>query len=467
MAPTRTIRNVAASAALAGTVALWVFLANAAAETAPRIALVMGNGGYDPGNIARLDNPVSDARLMASTLEGLGFDVSLIIDADRDAMELAVEAFGKRLRRAGGDAVGLFYYAGHGVEAAGQNYLIPLGAKIESSLQFGRSAVPAQYVLEWMEHAGNQLNMVILDACRNNPFGEQRGGMRGLAPMKGPSGTLIAYSAGPGEAASDGDYGNSPYTLALAETMIEPGLQVEDVFKRVRLRVEQATGNEQTPWENSSLTGYFYFVPADPTPPPPPPPDPAARAYEVAESIHTTAAYQAVVDHYGDSIFAEFAAEQIRTLSQARAPELVEGSLGLERAEQRLIELGLASTGFDPGPPDGLFGEAMREALRSWQNSRGDDATGWLTESEASELRTLGEEAERKRLEAAAPGVYLSIDVSAGQMIAPGHLRVIQPARISDGEIRGYPMIASGCYSAPLSVGDRLGWSDIAVYCSP
>ena len=220
---------------------------------------------------------------MATSLEAVGFDVRLVTDADIAAMRTEIEGFGKRLRRAGGDAVGLFYYAGHGVESRGTNYLIPVGAEIESAVEFEIDAVPARWVLSFMEAAGNRLNLVILDACRNNPFGTGRGAPQGLASMDAPSGSLIAYSAAPGQTATDGTGDNSPYTAALAARLAEPGLKVEDVFKRVRVAVEEATRGEQTPWENSSLRGDFYFtapaVPEAPattvaavTPPPPSPP---------------------------------------------------------------------------------------------------------------------------------------------------------------------------------------------------
>ena len=256
-------RRVAVSVMLAAGVALWSAIAEAGA--APRVALVVGNGGYDPANISRLANPENDARLMARTLERVGFEVALETDAGQDAMKRAIKAFGKRLRGAGRDAVGLFYYAGHGVEAGGDNYLIPLGAEVESATDLETDSVPAQWVLSRMEEAGNRLNILILDACRNNPYeGRVRSGGRGLARIDAPSGSYIAYSAAPGQVAADGEGENSPYTLALSAALVEPGLKVEDVFKRVRVRVEDETGRRgrmQTPWESSSLRGDFYFVP--------------------------------------------------------------------------------------------------------------------------------------------------------------------------------------------------------------
>ena len=323
-----TVCAIAAGAAAT----LWCAVAGAALAP-PRVALVVGNGGYDPANIARLDNPVNDARLMAKTLESIGFEVSLATDADRNAMTEAIEEFGKRLRRAGSEAVGLFYYAGHGVEAGGVNYLIPLGAEIESAMEFQGDAVPAQWVLSWMEAAGNRLNMVVLDACRNNPYGGKRGGARGLGRMDAPSGSLIAYAAGPGQAADDGEGGNSPYTSALAEALLEPGLKVEDVFKRVRVRVERETGGEQTPWENSSLKGDFYFVPREGDEEALPvvgggtsAADEARNAYDTAVRENTIAAYRAVVEH-----FPGFYA----TLAQRKVEELEAAAVAEERRARR------------------------------------------------------------------------------------------------------------------------------------
>ena len=428
MTAIRTVRKLAALAMLAAGATLWAVQAGAA----PRVALVVGNGGYDPANIVRLDNPVNDARLMAGTLERVGFEVSLVTDAGQDAMRRAIKAFGKRLRGAGPAAVGLFYYAGHGVEAAGSNYLIPIGAEVESTMDLQSDAVPAQWVLSRMEAAGNRLNMVILDACRNNPYaGRVRGGDRGLARMDAPSGSLIAYSAAPGQAAVDGEGENSPYTLALAEALVEPGMKVEEVFKRVRVRVEDETerqGRRQTPWESSSLRGDFYFVAPRSAEDGAAPSlaaaaasgaagltedQLAARAYEAAERVDTVLAYEAVVRRFPDSIYAELARAQIGKLAgtqaiasagattameaSALAPvgsalQEVEASLGLERMERRRIQQALASLGYAPGPADGLFGARTRTAIRRYQGEKGFEATGYLTEEESQALAALGEE---------------------------------------------------------------------------
>ena len=382
-----------------------------------RVALVVGNGGYDPSNAPKLPNPVNDARLMATSLESSGFEVRLVTDADQAAMKKAIKAFGKRLVQAGGDAVGLFYFAGHGVEGEGHNYLIPLGAEIDSEVDFHTDAVLMDWVLARMERAGNRLNVVILDACRNNPFEGKRGASQGLAQMNAPSGTLIAYAAAPKQVAADGEGENSPYTAALAEALVVPGLKIEDVFKRVRVAVEEATNGEQTPWENSSLRGDFYFVPKAEDPPPPEPApktvtDPptteltrqqlAARAYEAAERVNTVSSYRLFVERYPGTLYAKLAEEQIRNLESVvtppgPSPEEVEASLGLERAERRQIQLGLASLGYDPGPADGLFGRGTWGAIGRWQTSLGGAATGHLDAEAAKLLLAAGKEAARKQ----------------------------------------------------------------------
>ena len=347
---------------LAAAMILWLPVASAAVDPSPRVALAVGNGNYDPANISRLDNPVHDARLVANALEQVGFNVALVTDVDPDEFEHKIEAFGNRLRVIGADAVGLFYYTGHGMEADGQNYLIPLAARIQSPLHFGRRAVPAQSVLDRMEHAGYRLNIMILDACRDNPFGNKRGQTRRLGPMRGPSGTLIACSAGPGEAAVDGDGANSPYTQALAEAIVVPGLRMENVFKRARQRVEKETDKQQTPWENSSLTEEFYLVRAEEGLAAPPDVGGGAFVFQAAESIGTIDAFQFVVDIFPESMYADFARMPIQILQER---EVLEASLELDDEDRRLIESGLASLGFDPGPVDGHFRESMRVALRS------------------------------------------------------------------------------------------------------
>jgi hypothetical protein len=224
-----------------------------------RLALVIGNGAYREA--PPLTNPVNDARLISQTLRGLGFDVIEVLDADQTMMKRAIQGFGAKLDQHGKDGVGLFFYAGHGVQARGKNFLMPVSAHIEREADLEIEAVPADSVLAQMEDARSRLNFVILDACRNNPFGRGfRSASRGLARMDAPAGTLIAYSTAPGDVAVDGDGANSPYSENLARAMRQNGVPVEQTFKQVRLAVREATREIQTPWESSSLTGEFYFA---------------------------------------------------------------------------------------------------------------------------------------------------------------------------------------------------------------
>jgi uncharacterized caspase-like protein/formylglycine-generating enzyme required for sulfatase activity len=252
----------------------------------PRVALVIGNSAYPSGP---LRNPANDAELMADTLRKVGFDVIERRNADQVTMKRAIQEFGKRLEDAGPKAVGLFYYAGHGVQLGGRNYLIPTTAGIEREGDVEIEAVSADWVIEQMRYARNALNIVILDACRNNPFARSlRSASRGLAVMDVPTGILIAYSTAPGTVAQDGSGRNSPYTTALTQAMLELHEPLADLFQDVRVEVMSATEQKQVPWEDSSLTGRFYFsAPDNPAPSvarvpasnaPPPPSKPAAAS---------------------------------------------------------------------------------------------------------------------------------------------------------------------------------------------
>jgi hypothetical protein len=220
----------------------------------PRVALVIGNAAYrrDP-----LANSINDARAMSSSLRQLGFQVISLENASQKQMFEAVRQFGDSLK--GG--VGLFYYAGHGVQVKGRNYLVPVDADISREDEVPYKSFDISQVLDKMEAAKNPLNIVILDACRNNPFARESrsGGGGGLAQMDAPTGSIIAFATAPGAEAADGSSGNGLYTGQLLRYMNSPGLKVEDVFKRTRVAVKQASGGRQIPWESTSLEGDFYF----------------------------------------------------------------------------------------------------------------------------------------------------------------------------------------------------------------
>ncbi len=226
-----------------------------AAIAEQKIALVIGNSAYPS---AALRNPVNDAKAMAAKLSGLGFEVILRTDASQRDMTRAVSQFGQKLR---GGSIGLFYFAGHGLQVRGKNFLIPVDAEIENEASTRSEAVDVDQVLEQLGSA--RLSMVILDACRNNPF-ERRfrsTGSGGLAQIDAPTGTLLAYATAPGKVAYDGTGANGLYTTELLKALDTPGLKVEDVFKQVRINVLKASDNQQIPWESSSLIGEFYFKP--------------------------------------------------------------------------------------------------------------------------------------------------------------------------------------------------------------
>lgn len=226
-----------------------------AAGNNQRLALVIGNATYKHQSVLR--NTVNDARAFSQALRESGFTVIAHENADQRTMLLALREFGDRLRSGG---TGLFYFSGHGMQIKGRNYLVPVDAAFEREDEIAYRTVDAQAVLDKMEVAGNASNIMILDACRTNPFVRStRSGQQGLAPMDAPLGTLIAYATAPGTVASDGTGVNGLYTHHLLEAMRHPGMKVEDVFKLVRGNVRRESGGTQIPWEATSLEGDFYF----------------------------------------------------------------------------------------------------------------------------------------------------------------------------------------------------------------
>jgi hypothetical protein len=223
-----------------------------------RLALVIGNGKYI--NSMELANPVNDARAMKEALQKVGFDVYEYEDLNQSQIKKAIDDFGARLKQY---PVGLFFYAGHGIQSKGSNYLIPVDASIQSEQQVEYDCVQADRVLGQMEAAGSKINIVILDACRNNPF--ERSWSRaangtGLAFMNAPSGSLIAYATSPGRTASDGSGSNGLYTSALLENIKTPGINILQMFQNVRRTVSSKSEKQQIPWESTSLTADFFFV---------------------------------------------------------------------------------------------------------------------------------------------------------------------------------------------------------------
>jgi len=229
----------------------------AAAEK--RVALVIGNGAYR--SIGAIANAGNDARLLAATLRSVGFMLvgdGAQLDLDKRGFERALEALGGEL--SSGD-VALLFYAGHGLQVRGSNYLLPIDASLVKEADIASQLINVDLVLREMKQAQTRLNIVILDACRNNPFAVTGVRSAGLAPVLAPAGSLISFATQPGSVAFDGDDGDSPFSKALAATMQRPGLDLIAAFDEVGKAVIQVTGGQQQPWISTSpIPGSFYFA---------------------------------------------------------------------------------------------------------------------------------------------------------------------------------------------------------------
>ncbi|MBU0498707.1 MAG: caspase family protein [Gammaproteobacteria bacterium] len=309
------------------------------ASPQPRIALVVGNAAYKD---APLRNPVNDANDFGARLRRLGFDVSLLLDADRRKLKEGIRDFSRKLNK---DTVGLFYFAGHGIEVSGNNYLIPVNADIQGEADVEYEAINAGRLLSELKQANNGLNLVVLDACRNNPYARSfRSASRGLARMDAPAGTLILYATQPGDVAQDGQGRNGLFTEKLLKSLDTPGLKAEEVFKQTALDVNSASAGKQIPWQEGVILGHFYFNPASgqggsTTVSPPPVQESAPPQYNVdverltelevwnwAKEKDTTESYRQYLNQYPSGQFATMARLNIKEKQQpppAPAPPVV------------------------------------------------------------------------------------------------------------------------------------------------
>ncbi|MBN2756672.1 MAG: caspase family protein, partial [Bacteroidales bacterium] len=227
---------------------------NIKTENEKRLALVIGNSNYGAGQT--LKNPANDANLISTTLQSLGFEVIKRIDANKQSMEEAIRDFSKKLPNCN---VALFYYAGHGVQVDGLNYIIPTDAKLNDKIDCKFEAVSINFIVEEFEHYPDNVNIVILDACRNNPFRSwARGGERGFRAISPTSGTIISFATSEGSTASDGKGNNGLFTEELVKQLVIPQA-IESVFKKTRVQVQKRSNGSQSPQEWSQLTGDFYF----------------------------------------------------------------------------------------------------------------------------------------------------------------------------------------------------------------
>jgi len=317
----RSIAWIRTSVAITVVAGAWLLTVAApagaqAAREEPRIALVIGNSAYRE---TPLRNPVNDARAMARALREMGFTVLTHENASKRTMEGAIVEFGRKLAEGG---VGFFYYAGHGLQVRGRNFLVPVDADIDSEATTRIAAVDVDLLLEQMAEAKNRVNIVILDACRNNPFERRlRGASRGLAAVDAARGTLVAYATAPGSVAADGDGANGLYTEELLQALRVPNLKVEEVFKRVRIGVTERSKGAQTPWESSSLTGDLVVNVTvnitTPAAPPAPAPDRESLFWMSIKDGSDPSAFEAYLKQYPNGAFASLARQRMASATQS------------------------------------------------------------------------------------------------------------------------------------------------------
>ncbi|HUA54155.1 MAG TPA: caspase family protein, partial [Candidatus Sulfotelmatobacter sp.] len=308
---------------------IWLLTAGlavpAATASEQRVALVIGNSAY--AGAAALKNPVNDARAMGTKLRALGFDVTEVENGTKQQMERAIGQFSVKLNA---DSVSMFFYAGHGMQVNGKNYLMPVDAEIATEQTVRLEAVDVDAVLDQMSAAQARVNIVVLDACRNNPFERRfRGQSGGLASMDAPAGSYIAYATAPGKVAADGAGNNGLYTSELLAALDTPNAKIEDVFKHVRASVMEKSAGQQTPWESSSLTGDFYFhAPTAAGAPPatvvaaaaPSQPSTETLFWETIKDSRDPADFRAYLQQYPNGSFAALARNRVAvsTASVAR-----------------------------------------------------------------------------------------------------------------------------------------------------
>ena len=480
------MRTSAVSGLLAGVSLLLLLLLLLAAPSFAerRVALVVGNGKY--AHTPVLANPANDAADVAAALRDLGFSVIQGIDLDRDAFEGKLREFAGAAR---GAETALLFYAGHGIQVAGENYLLPVDARLSEELDLDFEALALNAVLRQMR---SRVNLVFLDACRDNPLakdlarsmGVSRSAAvgRGLGRVDAGSGTLIAYATQPGNVAADGEGRNSPFTKALLAHIAVPGRSVNDMLAAVTGDVATATENRQQPWVHSSLRSPFHFREAPDETPVPGEDGSASGAvpgsaglqdrltveqlaaerlaaeeellfWESVKDSDDPADLEAYGLRYPDGRFAALATnrlERLRTTESAvagpprAATKVHEESLGLRPVDRLLIQLGLHSLGISPGPADGVFGRRTRAAVREWQPASGMQATGYLDGVAARDLAAKGEDA------------LLS---GAGQgKVPPGLLEIVRGIPDSDDRAQAFRAIAG----AQAEAGDIAGAMDTA-----
>lgn len=346
-----------------------------------RVALVIGNAAYKMGP---LKNPLNDSRDVAKALRGLGFEVIERQNLSREAFAGAVREFGDKLR---GATIGLFYFAGHGIQVKGRNFLVPVDADIAREDEVPYRSFEVNEVLDKMDSARTPVNLVVLDACRNNPFARSfKASQVGLAQMDAPAGTLIAFATAPGSVAQDGEAGsNGLYTGALLKHIAAPGVAVEQMFKRVRVDVVASSKNAQVPWESSSLSRDFAFA-AGAVQAAAPATNPAASFaatelaldlafWDAVKDSRNAADYRAYLEQYPQGRFASLArlrAADAPVPSAAPAAPMVPTTLASivrwkQGSNERTLDLGGAnSVSAQALSPEGLYLAAVAGGTVHW-----------------------------------------------------------------------------------------------------
>ena len=404
---------LAASALLA---VLWQLPSGpVAAGELQRVALVVGNAAYEHAPVLR--NPRNDADAIAAALEELDFNVIRGLDLDRNRFFDKLDAFTEAAR---GADVALFFYAGHGLQVDGRNFLAPVDARLAKKLHLRSQAIDLDTVMGEMN---SLTNLVFLDACRDNPLAgnlarsmgmnRSAGSTRGLARVEDQTGTLIAYATSPGTVADDGAGDHSPFTAALLEHIATPGLSIFDLVNEVSNTVRERTKGKQVPWSHySALPNRFPLLPRRPRQ-------------------------------------GEFAVVEVDRVMWATGSSNARSGPGT--GHDRIGSL-------DAGEEVTVTSEV---AGKPWLRI---ETTG----SRRACVHARRPTGRRPRSEPVpqSPGVYLTADVAAGQSILQRHLQVVGAGRIPSGEIGGYSMVAGGCYAGARGAGARLDWSDIAAGCS-
>jgi len=388
--------------------------ADVAGEREKRVALVIGNANYV--NAPRLANPVTDARAVADTLRRLGVTVIEGYDLTFNEMRARLGEFSSSLD---GTKGAILYYAGHGVALGGENYLLPVDISVRTLADFDLNAVALSLVLRQMKR-DERVNIVILDACRENPFSgnipaSSRSAIaaRGLEPVNGElaRGALVAFATDPGAIAFDGPPGeHSPFTRALLNHLGDSATPVELMMHRVRDEVWKSTGEKQLPWVNTSIIGDFEFNPreAQPAAPPPPPvavPFPAPSGQQQAtenllwasaDRSGTVDDYRTYLDAFPNGVFAPLAKRRVASLTAGASAEAGENALNLGATQRYTVQQALLTLHFELGTPDGAFGDQTRNALRAWQKSQSLPQTGYLDAPQLAALENVQQEAARQ-----------------------------------------------------------------------